>query len=51
MKNAHALIEKNAGLLAVLILVAISLGGMAQITPLMFQQQMMRPVEGLNPFP
>ncbi|MFT4810579.1 MAG: cytochrome c oxidase cbb3-type subunit 2 [Paraglaciecola sp.] len=50
MKNAHALIEKNAGLLAVLILVAISLGGMAQITPLMFQQQMMEPVEGLKPY-
>jgi cytochrome c oxidase cbb3-type subunit 2 len=50
MKNAHALIEKNAGLLAVLILVAISLGGMAQITPLMFQQQLMEPVEGLKPY-
>jgi cytochrome c oxidase cbb3-type subunit 2 len=50
MKNAHALIEKNVGLLAVLILVAISLGGMAQITPLMFQQQMMEPVDGLEPY-
>ena len=37
MKNAHALIEKNVGLLAILILIAISLGGMAQITPLMYQ--------------
>ena len=50
MKNAHALIEKNVGLLAILILVAISLGGMAQITPLMFQQQMMEPVDGLEPY-
>jgi len=50
MKNAHALIEKNVGLLAILILVAISLGGMAQITPLMYQQQMMEPVDGLIPY-
>ena len=41
MKNAHELIEKNVGLLTVLILVVISLGGMAQITPLMYQQQTM----------
>ena len=50
MKNAHALIEKNVGLLAILILIAISLGGMAQITPLMYQQQMMEPVDGLKPY-
>jgi cytochrome c oxidase cbb3-type subunit 2 len=50
MKNAHELIEKNVGLLTVLILVAISLGGMAQITPLMFQQQTMEPVDGLMPY-
>jgi cytochrome c oxidase cbb3-type subunit 2 len=50
MKNAHALIEKNVGLLAVLILIAISLCGMAQITPLMFQQQVMEPVDGLKPY-
>ena len=50
MKNAHELIEKNVGLLTVLILVAISLGGMAQITPLLYQQQTMEPVDGLKPF-
>jgi cytochrome c oxidase cbb3-type subunit 2 len=50
MKNAHELIEKNVGLLTVLILVAISLGGMAQITPLMYQQQTMAPVDGLEPY-
>jgi cytochrome c oxidase cbb3-type subunit 2 len=50
MKNAHELIEKNVGLLAILILIAISLGGMAQITPLMFQQQTMEPVDGLKPY-
>jgi cytochrome c oxidase cbb3-type subunit 2 len=50
MKNVHAIVEKNVGLLTVLILVAISLGGMAQITPLMFQQQTMAPVDGLEPY-
>jgi cytochrome c oxidase cbb3-type subunit 2 len=50
MTNAHALIEKNVGLLAILILIAISLGGMAQITPLMYQQQLMEPVDGLTPY-
>jgi cytochrome c oxidase cbb3-type subunit 2 len=50
MSNPHELIEKNVGLLTVLILVAISLGAMVQITPLMFQQQTMEPVKGLKPY-
>ena len=50
MKNPHEIIEKNVGLLTILILVAISLGAMVQITPLMFQQQTMEPVEGLTPY-
>jgi cytochrome c oxidase cbb3-type subunit 2 len=50
MKNAHELVEKNVGLLTILILIAISLGGAAQITPLMFQQQTMTPVDGLEPY-
>ena len=50
MKNPHELIEKNVGLLTVLILVAISFGAMVQITPLMFQQQTMEPVKGLRPY-
>jgi cytochrome c oxidase cbb3-type subunit 2 len=50
MSNPHELIERNVGLLTVLILVAISLGAMVQITPLMFQQQTMEPVKGLKPY-
>ena len=50
MKNAHELVEKNVGLLTILILVAISLGAMVEITPLMFQQQTMKPVDGLEPY-
>jgi len=50
MKNAHELIEKNVGLLTILVLVAISFGAMAQILPLMFQQQVLEPVKGLKPY-
>jgi cytochrome c oxidase cbb3-type subunit 2 len=50
MKNPHELIEKNVGLLTILILIAISFGAMAQILPLMFQQQVLEPVKGLRPY-
>jgi cytochrome c oxidase cbb3-type subunit 2 len=50
MKNPHELIEKNVGLLTILILVAISFGAMAQILPLMFQQSVLEPVKGLLPY-
>jgi cytochrome c oxidase cbb3-type subunit 2 len=50
MKNPHELIEKNVGLLTILVLVAISFGAMAQILPLMFQQQVLEPVKGLVPY-
>jgi cytochrome c oxidase cbb3-type subunit 2 len=45
----HATIEKNVGLLAVLIAVAISFGGLAEIVPLMYQAQAISPVPGLKP--
>lgn len=50
MKNPHELLEKNVGLLTILILVAISFGAMAQILPLMFDQQALEPVKGLRPY-
>lgn len=50
MVNPHELIEKNVGLLTMLILFAISLGAMVQIMPLMFQQDTMEPVTGLRPY-
>lgn len=49
-RNIHELVEKNVGLLTILMLVAISLGGLAEITPLMYQQQVMEPVKGLKPY-
>lgn len=50
MKNPHELIEKNVGLLTIMTLIAISFGAMAQILPLMFQQQVLEPVKGLTPY-
>lgn len=45
----HEIVEKNVGLLAVLILVVISFGGLAEIVPLFFQKDTTEPVEGLKP--
>jgi cytochrome c oxidase cbb3-type subunit 2 len=45
----HERIEKNLGLMIVLIVVAISFGGLVEIVPLFFQQQTTEPVEGLKP--
>ena len=46
----HEFIEKNVGLLAILIIVAISFGGLAQITPLLFQKETNQPVDNLRPY-
>ncbi|GGY08978.1 cbb3-type cytochrome c oxidase subunit II [Litchfieldella qijiaojingensis] len=45
----HEIVEKNVGLLAVLILVVISFGGLTEVVPLFFQKETTEPVEGLEP--
>ncbi len=50
MQNRHEFIEKNLGLLVVLIIIAISLGGLVEITPLFFQKQTTEPVKSLKPY-
>lgn len=45
----HDIIEKNIGLMIVLIILAISFGGLAQIVPLFFLDQTTKPMEGLKP--
>jgi cytochrome c oxidase cbb3-type subunit 2 len=47
----HATLEKNLGLMVVLIVIAISFGGLAEIVPLMFQANVIQPVPGLKPYP
>jgi len=49
MSNQHEVIEKNLGLMIVLIIVAISFGGLAEVIPLFWQKQTTEPVEGLKP--
>lgn len=45
----HDVVEKHIGLMVVLIVVAISFGGLVEIVPLMFQKQTTEPVVGLKP--
>jgi cytochrome c oxidase cbb3-type subunit 2 len=47
----HEVIEKNIGLMIVLIVVAISFGGLVEIVPLFFSKQTTEPVAGLKPLP
>ena len=45
----HETVEKNVGLMGVLIAVAISFGGLAQIVPLYFQGVSNQPAPGIKP--
>ena len=49
--NPHERIEKNIGLMAVLIAVVVSFGGLAEIVPLMFQAETIQPLPGVKPYP
>lgn len=49
--NAHEKVEKNVGLMAVLIAVAVSFGGLAEIVPLMNQAEAIQPLPGVKPYP
>lgn len=50
-EHAHAKVEKSVGLMAVLIAVAISFGGLAEIVPLMYQAEAIQPLPGVKPYP
>lgn len=45
----HEKIEKNIGLMIVLIVLAISFGGLVEIVPLFFLKQTTEPITGLKP--
>ncbi len=47
---SHEVVEKNIGLMAVLILLVISVGGLVEIVPLFFLKSTTEPVEGLEPY-
>lgn len=50
MASGHDKIEKNIGLMIVLIVIVISIGGLVQIVPLFFQHSTTEPVAGLEPY-
>ena len=50
MAMNHDTIERNVGWMIVLIVIAISFGGLVQIVPLFFQKSTTEPVKGLKPY-
>lgn len=45
----HEVVEKNVGLMIILIIVAISFGTLVELVPLMFERQTNEPIAGLMP--
>jgi cytochrome c oxidase cbb3-type subunit 2 len=50
MSVMHQKIEKNIGLMMLLIVLAVSVGGIVQIVPLFFMKSTTEPVEGVQPY-
>ena len=46
----HDTIEKNTGLLGILIALVVSIGGLAEIVPLMMSREAVEPAEGVLPY-
>lgn len=46
----HGAIEKNVGLLMAFTLICVSVGGMVQIFPLIFESGLSKPIETLQPY-
>jgi cytochrome c oxidase cbb3-type subunit 2 len=47
----HEKVEKNIGIMAVLIVLVISIGGLVEIVPLMASSAATEPLEGIRPYP
>ncbi|VXB95952.1 Cytochrome-c oxidase, cbb3-type subunit II [Pseudomonas sp. 8AS] len=50
MSSKHEILEKNVGLLALCMVLAVSIGGLTQIVPLFFQDVVNEPVQGMKPY-
>ena len=48
---SHEKLETNIGWMAILIAVVISFGGLAEIVPLMYQAETVKPLPGIKPYP
>lgn len=51
MPQGHSTLEKNVGLMGVAIAIVVSIGGLVQIVPLMFQASVVEPLPGQKPYP
>ena len=51
MSKGHKKLEKSITLMSIFIVVAISLGGLVEILPLIFSNQVNQPAEGVKPYP
>jgi cytochrome c oxidase cbb3-type subunit II len=47
----HEKVEKNIGLMGVLIAIVVAVGGLVEIVPLMYQAQVVQPLPGVVPYP
>lgn len=45
----HEIVEKNIGLMGVLIFIVVSIAGLVEIIPLFFQTDVHKPIKGLTP--
>ncbi|MEJ2160763.1 MAG: cytochrome-c oxidase, cbb3-type subunit II [Chromatiales bacterium] len=50
MPHAHEIVEKRAGLLGVLVVLVVSIGGLAEIVPLFFSAEVTEPAPGIEPY-
>lgn len=48
--TGHEKVEKNIGLMIILITLVVSVGGLIQIVPLFYMNDMIKPAEGLKPY-
>lgn len=51
MSRAHKKLEKNINLMAVWIVLVISIAGLVELLPLVAQDKIIEPSEGIEPFP
>jgi len=51
MSKGHKKLEKSITLMSIFIVFAISLGGLVEILPLIFGNQVNQPAEGIKPYP
>jgi cytochrome c oxidase cbb3-type subunit II len=50
MKFTHEHIERNVGLMIVMVVLVVAIGGLVEIVPLFFQKSTTEPVAGLKPY-